>query len=86
MLSGHTDSVTSVAWSWNDSKIVSGSMDNTVNIWNAVTGQIIKTLLGHTDSVNSVAWSHDGLRIVSGSFDNTVKIWNAVTGQIITDI
>ena len=39
-LVGHTDYVTSVAWSPNDLLIVSGSWDNTIIIWKAGTGKI----------------------------------------------
>ena len=80
-LVGHTNSVTSVAWSPDGSQIVSSSFDSTVRIWNAATGNLTRTLNGHTHCVLSVAWSPDGSQIVSGSFDNTVRIWNATTGE-----
>ena len=54
-------------------RIVSGSDDNTIKIWNT-EGECIKTLEGHSGCVYSVAI--DGDRIVSGSEDNTIKIWN----------
>ena len=49
-----------------DLRIVSGSGDNTVKIWDAFTGQLINTLTGHYDSVWSVAFSPDNSKIVSG--------------------
>ncbi len=64
-------------------RILSGSGDNTINIWNAQTGNIIKTIQGHTKSVLTVCYSSDGKRIISGSGDKTIKIWNAQTGNII---
>ena len=81
ILNRHTDSVRSVAWSPDGSQIVSGSVDTTVRIWDATTGENTRTLNGHTGSVESVAWSPDGSQIVSGSNDNTVRIWNAATGE-----
>ncbi|KAJ3114149.1 hypothetical protein HK098_007453 [Nowakowskiella sp. JEL0407] len=80
---GHTDPVISVAISNDSDRIVSGSGDNTVKIWNVNTGKEIRTLAGHTNYVTAVAISNDGDRIVSGSWDNTVKIWNANTGKEI---
>ncbi|KAJ3115053.1 hypothetical protein HK098_007077, partial [Nowakowskiella sp. JEL0407] len=80
---GHTAKVNAVAISNDGDRIVSGSGDNTVKIWNANTGKEIRMLTGHTGSVTAVAISNDGDRIVSGSFDNTVKIWNANTGKEI---
>ncbi|KAE9390723.1 WD40 repeat-like protein, partial [Gymnopus androsaceus JB14] len=84
VITGHTSNVNSVAFSPDGKRIVSGSSDKTVCIWNAETGMIIgEPLQGHRDYVNSVAFSPDGKRIVSGSSDNTVCIWNAETGMII---
>ncbi len=80
---GHTDGVNSVAFSANGKRIVSGSSDKTVKVWDADKGQEVFTLMGHTDKVRSVAYSADGKRIVSGSVDKTVKVWDAVKGKEI---
>ena len=80
-LVGHTGSVSGVAFSPDGKRIVSGSGDQTLKIWDAEKGQEIFTLKGHTDLVNRVAFSPDGKRIVSGSWDNTLKIWDAEKGQ-----
>jgi WD40 repeat protein len=70
-----------VAWSPDGTRIVSGSYDRTLKVWDAQTGQEVFCLRGHRDLVTSVAWSADGTRIVSGSSDKTVKVWDAQTGQ-----
>ncbi|CAG8980239.1 hypothetical protein HYALB_00009821 [Hymenoscyphus albidus] len=81
-LEGHTDIVTSVAFSPDGKQIVSGSWDHTVRRWDAATGQqLLPALEGHTDAVTSVAFSPDGKQIVSGSRDQTVRRWDAATGQ-----
>ena len=82
-LTGHSGSVTSVSFSPDGSRIVSGSKDSTVRVWDAVTGEVINTLTGHSGYVLSVSsFSPDGSRIVSsGSYDNTVRIWDALSGQ-----
>ena len=81
-LIGHTNFVTSVAFTATGDTLVSGSRDNTLRIWNAATGgAALQTLRGHTDAVNSVAVSVNGT-IASASADETVRLWKQ-TGQRI---
>ena len=78
VLSGHSGLVRAVAVSVDGSKVVSGSYDRTVKIWDAESGAELNTLSGHSNTVLSVAVSADGSKIVSGSYDGTMKIWNMV--------
>ncbi|KAJ7190085.1 WD40 repeat-like protein [Mycena pura] len=83
-IQGHTDKVESVAFSPDGTKIVSGSLDGTVRIWDSHTGAALGAPLeGHTDFVRSVAFSPDGMQIVSGSDDRTVRIWDSQTGAAL---
>jgi len=62
-------------------RIVSGSEDNTIRIWDINTGQCIHTLQGHTHWILSACVAGD--RIVSGSRDRTIRIWDINTGQCL---
>ena len=75
--------VSSVAFSHDDTQIVSGSNDNTVKIWNTGSGACLKTLENYNDSVWSIAFSHDSAQVVSGSADKTVKIWDTDSGACL---
>ena len=66
-----------MAFSPDGQRVVSGSDDDTLKIWDANTGKELHMLKGHDDEVWSVAFSPDGQRIVSGSNDKTLKIWDA---------
>lgn len=73
--------VSSVAFSHDGIRIVSGSYGYSVQLWDAATGDKLRKLDGHTDWVSSVAFSHDETRIVSGSNDTTVRVWDAKSGE-----
>ena len=77
---GHDAAVWSAAYSEDGERIVTGSMDNTAKVWDAVTGKELMTLTGHDAEVNSVAYSPDGERIVTAG-DMTAKVWDADTGK-----
>jgi WD40 repeat protein len=80
LLEGHEAHVSSVAFSPDGKTIVSGSLDQTVRVWNAATGVEQHNMTGHEGAVLSVAFSPNGKTIVSGSSDQTVRVWNAATG------
>jgi len=64
-----------IAISPNGKTIVSGSEDNMIRLWDALTGNPIeKPFIGHDDSVTSVAFSPDGTTILSGSEDETIRL------------
>ena len=67
----------SVALSADGTRIISGSDDKSVQVWDASTEAELMVLNGHTDSVYSVAFSADGTRIISGSEDESVLVWDA---------
>jgi len=76
-----TGGVCSVLFSPDGTRIVSGSRDSTIRVWDAATGLPLgEPFQGHTSSVWSVSFSPDGTHIVSGSWDSTVRVWDAVTG------
>lgn len=71
-----------MAFSPDGSRIVSGSNDKTVRVWDTFSGTeaIMHPLLGHEGRVTSVAFSPDGSRIVTGSCDKTIRVWDAFDG------
>ena len=73
-LNGHKEEVTCIK-KLTQSKIVTGSIDNTVKIWDSSNGNCFKTLKGHTDWVLSLEIINH-FTILSSSKDNTIKKWN----------
>ena len=76
VLKGHTDPVMCVAVTADGRRVVSGSLDKTVRVWDVETGQCLAILKEHTAGVLGVAVTADGRRVVSGSYDKTVRVWD----------
>ncbi|MYG08147.1 T9SS type A sorting domain-containing protein, partial [Candidatus Poribacteria bacterium] len=79
-LTGHTDSVLSVAFSPDGNTLASGG-GNGLYLWNADTGTLKNTLTGHTGAVWSVTFSPDG-KILASASDDTVLLWDVDTGTL----
>ena len=84
-LKGHTDQVVCVAFSADGKRIISGSEDRTIRIWDAQTGiTALGPLKMHTGGLVCVTFSPDGTRFASGAKDRVVLLWDAVTGKVIS--
>ena len=80
-LIGHNSSIRAVAISKDNKWIVSGSVDNTLIIWDTETGQAKAHLIGHINAITKLVISENNRWIVSASQDVTLYIWDAESGQ-----
>ena len=71
--------VRSVLFTPDGKRIISGSGDGVIRIWNATTGNKLMTLFGHDGDVFSLALSSDGSRIFSAGW-GLPKVWDAASG------
>jgi len=82
-LTDHTSAVNSLDFNSDGTKLVSGSDDKTVKLWNIGNSGILSnpiTLNKHTNAVYAVKFSLDGKFIASGSKDSKIKIWDVNDG------
>jgi len=77
--------VTSLAFRPDGRRIVSGSLDGSILIWNTESNRPIGALKlkGHSGPVSSVAFNPDGTRIASVGDDGTLRLWEAMSGKPI---
>lgn len=72
----HQSWVVTVAFNPKLPLLVSGSLDDTVRVWNWQTGQALYSLPAHDRGVNSVAIGSGGQVLASCGDDATVKVWD----------
>lgn len=82
---GHSLRSDSLAFSPDGRYLASASSDATIRIWDAVTGNELRTLTGHIGGVRAVAFSFDGKMLASGGMDGKVKLWEAASGREVTN-
>ncbi len=79
----HDREITSLAFSWDGSRLVSGSQDETIYIWNTNTGKVHQILTGHDYGVNVVTFSHDDKQLASADGDGIVRKWHFLEGVLL---
>lgn len=78
-LKGHEEGVDDIAFSPDEKKIVSVSHDNTIRLWDLLSGEQV-WLNDAQCSDGKVAYSSNGEFIASTSWSNEVNIWDSKTG------
>jgi len=65
-------------------RLVQGTRDGTVVLWDVKTGESIGAPLnGHAAAISSLAFSGDGQFLATGSADETTIIWDVASGAQI---
>ncbi|HRI19392.1 MAG TPA: caspase family protein [Panacibacter sp.] len=89
---GHTDKINDACFSADGKKIVTGSNDNTIKIWETQTGTLLANIkvpyspgYAENENVLKVQFSKDGKRVISKHRQSAIKIWDAATGRLLAN-
>jgi len=75
------------AWSYSpDGRRLAAAFGTTIQVWDAETGEAVKTMDRHASFIVACAYSPDGRRIVSQSQDGTLEIWDTKTGAALVTL
>ncbi len=72
--SGHSDIVTSVAFSPDGQLVLTSSPDTTARLWDTQTGAELRRFSGNSSAIISAAFSPDSRYVLTGSADGAVRL------------
>ena len=72
----HHYAVRSLAWTSDEKKLISGSNDGSIRIFDTDTWQQIAILQGHEEVVYAISLFQNDRLLASTSYDNTARLWN----------
>src|SRR5262249_8393351 len=84
-----------VAFSPDGQQVVSGSVDQTLKLWDVASGKLVREVTaskekefpkGQQEVVLSMACSPDGKQIAAGGMDKTIKVWNVADGSVVREL
>jgi WD40 repeat protein len=73
--------ITCISFTPDGKRIVTGSNDLSVRVWDAVSGKELRYFEGHSGRVRDLGISRDGrLAVTAGMWDGTARLWDLETG------
>ena len=66
--------------------LASGSVDETVRLWDLRQGTCVNVLPAHSDPVTGVKFSPDGAILATCSYDGITRLWSVATGACLRTI
>ena len=81
---GNWAPVRGIAFTADARRVLTGSLDGTVRLWDAPTGKQIAMYCGHRDGIRGISLSPDGRRVLSAGMDNIACMWNVDSTEVPT--
>ena len=84
--SGHTASIKCLAFSADGKRLLSGSDDKTIRLWDVATGREVLRFSRHTAGITALTFIAETSHFASASKDQTVRIWDLKSGLEIESL
>jgi WD40 repeat protein len=72
---GHHSEVSSVVFSHDGLRLLSGSSDSTAKLWDVSSGKEVRTYHAHAGQLTCITFSQDDKYICAGGWDKTAILW-----------
>ncbi|KAG0709869.1 WD40-repeat-containing domain protein [Suillus ampliporus] len=80
----HEGAIITVAVFPDGRRMVTGSFDKTLRLWDLKTGVMLKKMEGHRNMLRILAVSRDGQTIASGDYNGRLIAWHGESGESLT--
>jgi len=61
--------------------VLTSSSAGTPRLWDAQTGELVRTFTGHTNRVSLALFSPDVRHVITASSDGSARLWDLTTGE-----
>lgn len=82
-LGSHRTMVYVIAFSPDNTRLVTAARFGSVAIWSVETGKELAMFRAHASEISSIRFSGDGKRFVTAGADNTAAIWSTESGELL---
>jgi len=79
----HTYHITTIQFNSKGNLLISGSADETITIWDIISGKILTTLAAHSDPISSLTLTPDNSIIISASYDGLIRLFDLESYQCL---
>ena len=81
----HAEPVSDLAFTPDKSKLVTGSRNGEVKVWDLTGRKMVHKIDAHQARVYAIAMSADGKRFATSGQDNVVKVWDTESGKLLRE-
>lgn len=85
-LIGHRGFISSLSWRNDGKYLLTSSYDNTAKIWQAGTGQVLRTVTAGESDLNIATFSPDGKTFAVGGDDKLVRVFDSESGKLLRSL